>query len=168
MKKRCDALVPSARSLLEPLQGPREQAHMIRRRLINEPSRLLTEHLFLKMPMKKSIRNIHLVHRPGARNRQLKNSPNRAGFDNGGESVGEVNTCSLTKTPNDPTSLVSVKSTIRMKLVLEHPLPGNDVGPRRTGDELPSVIALQCVKFLLHRGEPHGITKRGTGGGRQG
>jgi hypothetical protein len=42
MKKRCDALVPSTRRLLEPIQGPREQANMIRVIGVDEPSRLLT------------------------------------------------------------------------------------------------------------------------------
>ena len=62
MKNLCDPLVPGARSLLKPIQGPREQAHMTRRGLTNESRGLLTEQLFLKMTMKEGVGNVHLMH----------------------------------------------------------------------------------------------------------
>jgi hypothetical protein len=37
----------------------------------------------------------------------------------------------LSEPPEDPTSLVPVKRVIHLELVLEDPLVGDDIGPRR-------------------------------------
>jgi hypothetical protein len=101
---------------------------VIRVSRIDEPGGLLIEHLLLKMTMEKSIRDIHLVHWPAARDRKLENSKNGAGFDNRSKSVMEVNTFMLPKTADHPARLVTIKSAIRMKLMLEDPLPDDDIG----------------------------------------
>jgi hypothetical protein len=101
---------------------------MIRVIRIDEPSGLLKEHLFLEMTMEKSIGDIHLVHWPAARDRKLENRKNVAGFDNRSKGDMEVDTFMLSKTADHPARLVTIKSAIRMKLVLEDPLPGDDIG----------------------------------------
>ena len=54
-----------------------------------------------------------------------------------------------------------------MKLVLEHPLPSNDVGVPGAGNKLPRPVAQQGVKLLLHRSHPERVTKSGSDGGWQ-
>jgi hypothetical protein len=115
---------------------------MIRMNRINESGGLLTEHLLLRMTMEKSIRDIHLVHWPAARDRKLENSKNDAGFDNRSKGVMEVDTFTLSETTNHPARLVTIKSAIWMKLMLEDPLPDNDIGMSRTRNKLPCVVAL--------------------------
>jgi hypothetical protein len=109
---------------------------------IDEPGGLLTEHLLLKMTMEKSIRDIHLVHWPAARDCKLENGKNGAGFDNRSKGVMEVGTFTLPETVNHPARLVMIKSAIWMKLMLEDPLFGNDIGMSGMQNELPCVVAL--------------------------
>jgi hypothetical protein len=109
---------------------------------VDEPNRLLTEHLLLKMTMKESIRDVHLVHQPPARDRELKNCADGAGFNNGCKGVMEVDSFALPETTDHPTSLVMIECTIRMKLVLEDPLPGDDIGLRWSGNKLPRFVAM--------------------------
>jgi hypothetical protein len=115
---------------------------MIQMIRINEPGRLLTEHLLLEMTMEKGIGDIHLVYWPAARDRKLEDRKNGSGFDNRRKGVMEVDAFTLPETANHPTRLVMIKSTIRMKLVLEDPLPGDDIGMSQTRNKLPHVVAL--------------------------
>ena len=71
MKKRCNALVPSAGSLLEPVQGARKQANMLRTSVVDEPRRLLAIDLLLKMTMEERVGDVHLMNQPCTRDRQL-------------------------------------------------------------------------------------------------
>jgi hypothetical protein len=98
---------------------------MIRMIRIDEPSRLLTEHLLLEMTMEKGIGDIHLVYWPAARDRKLEDHKNGARFDNRRKGVMEVDAFALPETVNHPTRLVTIMSTIRTKLVLEDPLLGD-------------------------------------------
>jgi hypothetical protein len=50
-------------------------------------------------------------------------------FDNRTEGLIEVNTWALCKTAENPARLVSLKGTVSLKLVLENPLAGDDMGP---------------------------------------
>jgi hypothetical protein len=109
---------------------------------VDEPNRLLTEHLLLKVTMKKIIRDIHLVHRPAAGDSELKNSADGAEFNNGRKGVMEVNSFTVPETTDHPASLVTIECTIRMKLVLEDPLPGDDIGLRWSGNKLPRFVAM--------------------------
>jgi hypothetical protein len=101
---------------------------MIRVIRVDEPGGLLTEHLLLEVTMEKSIGDIHLMYWPAARDHKLENRKNGAGFDNRSKGVMEVDTLTLSEAADHPTRLVTIKSTIRMKLVLEDPLPGDDIG----------------------------------------
>jgi hypothetical protein len=51
------------------------------------------------------------------------------------ESLIKINLGLLGEAAKDPTSFVAIKSTIRMELVAENPLPSDDVGIRRARDE---------------------------------
>jgi hypothetical protein len=78
---------------------------MIRVIRIDKPGGLLAEHLLLEMTMEKSIRDIYPVHRPAARERELKYCKDGAEFDNGCKGVMEVNTFALSETTDHPARL---------------------------------------------------------------
>jgi hypothetical protein len=56
----------------------------------------------------------------------------------------EVDAFTLPKTADHPMRLVTIKITIRMKLVLEDPLPGDDIGMSRTRNKLPHVVGCRA------------------------
>ena len=87
---------------------------------------------------------------------------NRARLDDRSKCIGEVNTGALAETSNHPVSLVSLKGTIESCLMMEHPLPDDDVGVSRLGDKLPSPLALQHVELLLHHSESVRVAKIGA------
>ena len=97
MEKRRDALVPSARSLLESVQGPRKQAHVVWKRRVNKPGGLLAEDLLLEVTMKEGVGDVHLVHRPSMGDRKVENRANHVGLNDRSEGVGEVNASSCRK-----------------------------------------------------------------------
>lgn len=153
---------------------------MIWRRRINKSRRLLTENLLLKVTMEEGVRDIHLVYRPGTRDRKLEDGEDRARLEDRSESVSEVDASTLAEAVNNPTHLVANEGTIRTELVLEDPLPGNHISVLGSGNKLPSPIPLQCVKLLLHPSHPElgqrtpvwarvtGPTAEATGGGAGG
>jgi hypothetical protein len=49
-------------------------------------------------------------------------------------------TGALGEPSEDPTSLVPVKRVIRLELVLEDPLVGDHIGPRRLRNQVPCVV----------------------------
>ena len=57
-----------------------KKTHCIKSGSINEPSRLLTEDVFLEMSMKKCIRDIELFGWPAPRSRDGENSPDGGRF----------------------------------------------------------------------------------------
>ena len=132
---------------------------------VEETSGLLIEHLLGKMTMQEGVGDIQLVHRPGARDRQLKNDANRARFDNRGEGVGEVHARALPKTTNHAPSLVALKRTAWACLVAKHPLAGDGIGMRGSRNKMPRAVALQCIKLLPHHHEPMRIPKGGASRG---
>ncbi|XP_045088239.1 uncharacterized protein [Aegilops tauschii subsp. strangulata] len=129
LKRTGDTLVSGARCLLEAVERRRQQAHMARMRGVDETSGLLTVNLLRKVTMKKGVGNdVHLMNWPAARDRQLKNSADRAQFDNQCKRLGEVNSSMLPKTTDHPTSLIKLESAIRAGLVTKDPLAADDVG----------------------------------------
>ena len=123
MKKRRIALIPSTRSLLESVKGPREQADVVGMCWINEPRGLLAEDLLLEVTMKKGVGDVHLVHRPGTGNRKVENRAYRTGLDHRSKGVGEVDAGSLPEATNNPACFVAVESTIGRSLCLKTHLP---------------------------------------------
>jgi hypothetical protein len=46
----------------------------------------------------------------------------------------------LSEPPEDPTSLLLVKRVVRIELVFEDPLAGDDIGPRRPRNQVPRAV----------------------------
>jgi hypothetical protein len=63
---------------------------------------------------------------------------------------------------------VTVESTVRMELVLEDPLPGDDVGVRGSGNKRPCLVPLQGVELVLHGRKPLRVAESSPGRGGQG
>ena len=109
MEKRGDALVPGAGRLLQSIQGPREQAHVIRVGGVDEADGLLAVDLLGEMTVEEGVGDVHLVHRPGARSSKVQDGTDRARFDNRSKRIREVDAASLTKTSNHPARLVALE-----------------------------------------------------------
>jgi hypothetical protein len=56
-------------------------------------------------------------------------------------------------------------SAVRLELVLEDPLTGDDIDPRRPGDQVPCVVGQQGL-VLLHSATLVGVHERATNRGR--
>jgi hypothetical protein len=139
---------------------------------IDEPGGLLTEHLLLEMTMEKGIGDIHLVYWPAVRDRELEDRKNGAGFDNGCKGVMEVDAFTLPETADHPTRLVTIKRTIRMKLLREDPLPGDDIGMSRTRDKLPHVVGCMasnssCIAASHEGSQRAALAEAGSGEGAE-
>jgi hypothetical protein len=65
----------------------------------------------------------------------------------------------LGETTENPTGLIPLQRAIRLELVLEYPLAGDDVGPRGSGHKIPSVILEEHTVFF-HGCAPIGVGKR--------
>ena len=114
--------------------------------------------------MKKGILHIELVDGPAARESQGKHRANSSRLHHGTECLIKVHTKPLGKAAENPARLVPFEGAIRLKLVLEDPLVGDDVGPRGSRHEIPSVILQQGTVFLFHCSSPHGVGKSATEG----
>jgi hypothetical protein len=55
---------------------------------------------------------------------------------------------------NDPTGFISSESAIGVKLVLEYPFPGDDIGTGRMRDQCPSATIKKSLEFVLHGRTP--------------
>lgn len=64
-------LVPRAGRLLEPVEGSRKQADVIRMSGVDESGGLLAEHLLGEVAVKKCVGDIQLMHRPYTRHSEL-------------------------------------------------------------------------------------------------
>lgn len=81
--------------------------------------------------MEESSFHIKLMNQPTVGERQGQHCANGGGLDDGAENLIKVNAKSLSETPKNPASFVSLKGAISMELVLEYPLVGDDIGTRR-------------------------------------
>ena len=55
--------------------------------------------------------------------------------------------------------LVPLEGAIRLKLVLEDPLPSDNISPGQTGHKIPGVVLQESTVFFLHSRSLIGISK---------
>ena len=108
------------------------------------------------------------MNRPGTRECQGEDSAHGSRLHNRAESLIIINPWTLSKATEHPTSLVSLQRAMCLEFVLEYPLVGDNIGLRRTWNQIPRVISQQSIEFLLHRLAPIGISKTPTIGARHG
>jgi hypothetical protein len=63
-------------------------------------------------------------------------------------------------------SLIPVKRAIRLELVLEDPLVGDNIGPRRPRNQVTRVVRQQGLILLLHSVMPVEVHERTMDRGR--
>lgn len=78
--------------------------------------------------------------RPVPGESQTEDDADGGWLDNMTEYLVKVNTRVLSEAAKNPTSLVSIQSTIEQQLVFEDPFAGDDVGVRRAKNGRPGVI----------------------------
>jgi hypothetical protein len=59
--------------------------------------------------------------------------------------------------------LVPLEGAIGLKFVLEDPLPNDNIGPGRTGHQIPGVVLQESTVFF-HSRSPIGVSKSATEG----
>jgi hypothetical protein len=133
-------VVPRSRRLLQALEGLVELAHQLRMRRVNEADGLRAVDDLGECAMEEGVLDVELVHEPNPGDSQSQHSPDGGRLDDGVEGLIVVNLRVLSEPPEDPTSLVSVKRAIRLQLVLEDPLVGDDIGPKRLRNQVPRVV----------------------------
>ena len=132
---------------------------MVRCSRVDESRWLLAVNSLIQMTMKKGVLDIQLMNRPGTRRSNAENNPNRCWLNNWIESLFVVDAILLRKSSNNPQSFVTSKRAIRVILMLENPLAGDNVGTRRPWYESPSAIVNKCLVFIHHCGPPIWISK---------
>jgi len=117
-----------------------QKTNMIRKGWINKTWSLLAIDCLIKMTMEKSILDIQLMNRPVARGCNTQNCPDGTWFNNRTECLIIINAMLLRESPNNPTSFVTSKGTIRMILMLENPLSCHNISTRGPRNKTPSTI----------------------------
>jgi hypothetical protein len=105
------------------------------------------------------------VHKPTPRDSLSQHSPDGGRLDDGAEGLVVVHPGALSEPPEDLMSLVPVKRVIRLELVLEDPLASDDIGPRRSRNQVSCVVRQQGL-VLLHSATPVGFRERTMDGGQ--
>jgi len=136
--------VLGTRGLLEAIEGPVETTNKVRVCRILEPKRLSTVDCLGHHPMKEGILDVQLMNSPVLRKGQGEHHTNRRGLHHWTEGLIIVHTGVLREATKNPMYLVPLKGAIGLELVLENPLPRNDIGLRRTRDKILGVVRKQC------------------------
>jgi hypothetical protein len=116
-------LIPRPRGLLEAVERLVKSADMMRMIQVDEAGRLLTIDLLVKSAMEESILDVELTYRPSTRSSDAEDDTNGLRLDDRTKSLIEVDTGLLREATDHPTRLVSRKSTIGPKFMLEDPFP---------------------------------------------
>jgi hypothetical protein len=100
---------------------------------VNEASGLRAADGLGECAIEEGILDIGLVHGPTPGDHQSQHSPDGGRLDDGTEGLIVVHPEVLSEALEDSMSLVSIKRAIRLELVLENPLAGDDIGPGGRG-----------------------------------
>jgi hypothetical protein len=172
-------VVPCSRRLLQAVEGLAEPTHQLRVHGVNEAGGLKTVDDLRECAVEEGILDVELVHKSTHGDSQRQHSPNGGMLDDGAEGLITVHPEALSEVLEHPTSLVSVKRAIHHDLVLEDPLVGDDIGPRRSRNQVPCDVRQQGLILLLHNTKPMGVCEhvtdrdrdrrqcRGSGDGRE-
>jgi hypothetical protein len=95
--------------------------------------------------------DIELVHGPTPGDSQGQHSLDGGRLYDGVEGLVVVHPEALSEPPEDPASLVPVKRAIHLELVLENPLVGDNIGPRRPRNQVPRAVRQQCLILVPQR-----------------
>jgi hypothetical protein len=114
-------------------------------RSIHEAGRLMTKHLFSKVPIQKGIGNVKLIHSLVLVGGDGEHHAHSAQFNHRHEGFTEVNSGALGEAMNNPFCLVLVEAPVGPEFVLEHPFPSYDISVRWTRHQGPHPVGEQCI-----------------------
>jgi hypothetical protein len=163
-------VVPCSRLLLQAVEGTRllqaieglvESRHQLRVCRVNEVGGLRAVDSLRECAMEEGVLDVDLGHGPTPGDSQSQHSPDGGRLDDGVKGLIVVHPGALSEPLKDPMSLVPVKRAIRLKLVLEDLLAGDDIGPRRPMNQVPRAVRQQSL-VLLHSVTLVGVCKRAT------
>jgi hypothetical protein len=154
-------VVTRSRRLLQAIEGLVESAHQLRVHGVNEASGLRAVDSLGECAIEEGVLDVELVHGPTPRDSQSQHSTDSGRLDDGAESLVVVHPRALSQAPKDPTSLVSIKRVIRLELVLEDSLAGDDIGLRKLRNQVSCAVRQQGL-VLLHSMTPVGVRERTT------
>ena len=94
------------------------------------------------------------MHGPPARESQREHRADGGWLHHRAEGLVVVDTGALSEAPENPASLVPLKSAISPALVGPDLLAGDDVGARGTRDQIRSLVGEEGRVLLFHRAAP--------------
>jgi hypothetical protein len=154
--------VPSLGHLFQLIQRLVEEIDMIELRRINKSSRLAIVDGLRGGAMQEHILHIELMNRPGAGDDQREHGVGRGWLDHWVKGLIVVDAKSLGEAVKNPTSLVPVQGAVRIEVVTENPLAGDDVGANGATDKISSVVGDQGSKLFFHGATPVWISEGGV------
>ena len=110
-----------------------------------------------QIAMEEGVFDVELMHRPIASSSQMKDGANRRRLDHRRECLVEVEARALREAADNPSGLATLETAIRMKLVLEDPSAGDDMGATRSRYKVLGSIVLEGVELVLHSLKPRRI-----------
>jgi hypothetical protein len=131
-------------------------------RRVNEAGGLRAVDSLGECAVEEGVLDIELVHRPTLGDSQSQHSLDGGRLDDGAEGIIVVHPRALSQLPKDPASLVLVKRAIRLELVLEDPLAGDGIGPRRPRNQVPHAVRQHDLILLLHSATLVGVHEHAT------
>jgi hypothetical protein len=161
-----EAVVPRSRRLLHAVEGLVEPAYQLRVCKVNEVSGLRAVDGLKECDVEQDVLDVELVHGSTPGDSQSQHSSNGGRPNDKVEDLIVVHPGVLSEPMKDPTSLVPIKRVIRLEFVLEDPLAGGDIGPRRPRNQVPRAVRQQSLIFLLHSAIPMGVCEHATDRGR--
>jgi hypothetical protein len=115
--------------------------------------------------VEESILHIELLKQPVTGGSNSEHHADDGQFENRAESLIVVDTMTLCEPPKVLANLVTVKSSVRERLVGKTPFVGEDVGAMRPENKILGLIAQKGPVLFLHCRMPIRIGKRGVNGG---
>jgi len=109
--------------------------------------------------MEECILDVKLMDRPVVGESQTENSADSGWLHNRTERLIKIHTRTLSKSTENPSSFIAVKSTIRVELVSKNPFTSHNIGMRRPWYQSPGVVGNQSLKLLLHSTTPIRISE---------
>jgi hypothetical protein len=138
-----------------------EPAHQLRVCGVNEAGRLRAVDGLGECVVEEGVLDVKLVHGPTPGDSQSQHSPDGSRLDDGAEGLVVVQPGALSEPLKDPTSLVPIKRAVHLELVLEDPLVGDDIRPRRPRNQVSRAVR-QHGLVLLHSATLVGVHKHAT------
>ena len=133
-------MVPRAGGLLEAVERLIEPTHHVGTRRVNKPHRLAAVDCLSEKAMQEGILDVELMHGPPAGESQREHRADTSRLHHWAEGLVVVNTGALSEAPENPTSLVPLKSAVSTALVSPNPIADDDVGARQTRHQIPCLV----------------------------